>query len=34
MVRFLKEVPMIVMHQAPPTPRGVSIPVLEETVED
>jgi amino-acid N-acetyltransferase len=29
MVRFLPEVPMIVMHQAPPTPRGVSVPVLE-----
>jgi amino-acid N-acetyltransferase len=29
MVRFLPEVPLIVMHEAPPTPRGVSIPVLE-----
>jgi amino-acid N-acetyltransferase len=34
MVRFLKDVPMIVMHQAPPTPRGVSIPVFEEPIED
>ena len=33
MVRFLPEVPMIVMHQAPPTPRGVSIPVLETAGE-
>src|SRR5436190_1668605 len=30
MVRELSDVPMIVMPQAPPTPRGVSIPVLEE----
>jgi amino-acid N-acetyltransferase len=29
MVRFLPDVPLIVMHQAPPTPRGVSVPVLE-----
>jgi len=28
MIRFLPEVPMIVMHPAEPTPRGVSIPVL------
>ncbi len=34
MVRVLPEVPIIAMQQAPPTPRGVSIPVLEETVED
>ena len=34
MVRVLRDVPMIVMHQAPPTPRGVSIPVLNEMVED
>jgi amino-acid N-acetyltransferase len=34
MVRFLKDVPMIVMHQAPPTPRGVSIPVLQDSIED
>jgi amino-acid N-acetyltransferase len=34
MVRILRDVPMIVMHQAPPTPRGVSIPVLQEEVED
>ena len=34
MVRQLSDVPMIVMHQAPPTPRGVSIPVLQESVED
>ena len=33
MVRELQDVPMIVMPPAPPTPRGVSIPVLEE-VED
>jgi amino-acid N-acetyltransferase len=29
-VKFLADVPMIVMHQAPPTPRGVSVPVLQE----
>ena len=34
MVRFLQDVPMIVMHQAPPTPRGVSIPVLQDLIED
>jgi amino-acid N-acetyltransferase len=34
MVRFLQDVPMIVMHQAPPTPRGVSIPVFEGPLED
>ena len=34
MVRVLHDVPVIKMQQAPPTPRGVSIPVLEETVED
>ena len=34
MVRELRDVPMIVMHPAPPTPRGVSIPVLQETFED
>jgi amino-acid N-acetyltransferase len=34
MVRVLRDVPMIVMHQAPPTPRGVSIPVLQESLED
>jgi amino-acid N-acetyltransferase len=28
-VRFLREVPMIVMEQAEPTPRGVSVPVLQ-----
>jgi amino-acid N-acetyltransferase len=33
MVRELTDVPMIVMPTARPTPRGVSIPVLEE-VED
>jgi amino-acid N-acetyltransferase len=33
MVRELSEVPMIVMPAARPTPRGVSIPVLED-VED
>ena len=30
MVRILPEVPMIAMQQAPPTPRGVSIPVLQD----
>lgn len=34
MVRVLPDVPMIAMQQAPPTPRGVSIPVLDESVED
>jgi amino-acid N-acetyltransferase len=34
MVKFLSDVPMIVMHQAPPTPRGVSIPVLQEAADD
>jgi len=34
MVRTLRDVPMIVMHQAPPTPRGISIPVLDQPVED
>jgi amino-acid N-acetyltransferase len=34
MVRELRDVPLIVMHQAPPTPRGVSIPVLQESFED
>jgi amino-acid N-acetyltransferase len=34
MVRFLQDVPMILMHQAPPTPRGVSVPVLHEDVDD
>jgi amino-acid N-acetyltransferase len=34
MVRVLRDVPLIVMHQAPPTPRGVSIPVLNEMLED
>jgi amino-acid N-acetyltransferase len=34
MVRILPEVPMIEMQQAPPTPRGVSIPVLPDTFED
>ncbi|MDP9174333.1 MAG: N-acetyltransferase [Planctomycetota bacterium] len=34
MVRFLQEVPLILMHQAPPTPRGVSIPVLQELMDD
>jgi amino-acid N-acetyltransferase len=29
MVRILREVPMIVMEQAEPTPRGVSVPVLQ-----
>jgi amino-acid N-acetyltransferase len=33
MVRELPEVPMVVMPTAPPTPKGVSIPVLEH-VED
>jgi amino-acid N-acetyltransferase len=30
MVRLLQDVPMIAMYPAPPTPRGVSIPVLNE----
>ncbi len=34
MVYSLKDVPMIVMHQAPPTPRGMSVPVFEGPVED
>jgi amino-acid N-acetyltransferase len=34
MVRVLADVPMIVMQPAPATPRGVSIPVLPETMED
>jgi amino-acid N-acetyltransferase len=34
MVRTLSDVPMIVMYQAPPTPRGVSIPVIQEDLED
>jgi amino-acid N-acetyltransferase len=34
MVRNLRDVPMIVMHQAPPTPRGISIPVLQDAFED
>jgi amino-acid N-acetyltransferase len=34
MVRSLQDVPMIAMHQAPPTPRGVSIPVLPDAAED
>jgi amino-acid N-acetyltransferase len=33
MVRELADVPMIIMPTAPPTPRGVSIPVLDD-VED
>jgi amino-acid N-acetyltransferase len=33
MVRFLQEVPLIVMHPAEPTPRGVSVPVLQATEE-
>jgi amino-acid N-acetyltransferase len=33
MLRFLPEVPMIVMHQAPPTPKGVSVPVLQSPEE-
>jgi len=33
MVRFLPEVPLIVMHPAEPTPRGVSVPVLAEVDE-
>jgi hypothetical protein len=32
-VKTLSDVPMIVMPTAPPTPRGVSIPVLGN-VED
>ncbi len=30
MARSLSDVPMIVMHQAPPTPKGVAIPVLRD----
>ena len=30
MVRFLKDVPLIAMHPAEPTPRGVSVPVLSD----
>jgi amino-acid N-acetyltransferase len=33
MVRLLPEVPLIVMHQAPPTPKGVSVPVLQPAEE-
>jgi amino-acid N-acetyltransferase len=33
-VHIVKDVPMIVMHEAPPTPRGVSIPVFEGPIED
>jgi amino-acid N-acetyltransferase len=34
MVREITDVPMAVMPTAPPTPRGVSIPVLPVVVED
>jgi amino-acid N-acetyltransferase len=34
MVRVLSDVPIIAMQQAPPTPRGVSIPVLPDSMED
>jgi amino-acid N-acetyltransferase len=33
-VREITDVPMIVMPTAPPTPRGVSIPVLEGVYDD
>src|SRR5436309_2452849 len=33
MVRTLQDVPMIVMPTAPPTPKGVSIPVLDPADE-
>jgi amino-acid N-acetyltransferase len=34
MVRSLQDVPMIAMYPAPPTPRGVSIPVLNAGDEE
>jgi amino-acid N-acetyltransferase len=34
MVREIEDVPMAVMPLAPPTPRGISIPVLPVVVED
>ena len=34
MVRTLRDVPMIALPHAPPTPRGASIPVLEYVEED
>jgi len=34
MVRVLHDVPMIAMPKAPPTPRGIVIPVLQDLIED
>jgi amino-acid N-acetyltransferase len=34
MVRFMSDVPLIVMHPAEPTPRGVSVPVLQPAEGD
>jgi len=34
MVRHLSDVPTFPMEPAPPTPRGVQIPVLQDTAED
>ena len=34
MVRTVPDVPLIVMHPSVPTPRGVSIPVLELAVDE
>ena len=34
MVRVLSDVPMIAMPQAPPTPKGIVIPVLPDMEED
>jgi amino-acid N-acetyltransferase len=34
MIRFLPDVPMIVMDPAEPTPKGVSVPVLGEVHDD
>ena len=34
MVRTVPDVPLIVMHPSVPTPRGVSIPVLELTADE
>jgi len=34
MVRVLADVPLVQMQPAPPTPKGVSIPVLQDSVED
>jgi amino-acid N-acetyltransferase len=34
MVRVLEDVPVVALPEAPPTPKGVSIPVLEYVEED